>query len=552
MNGVTYGFDDDLINVNLTINPAELDKELDSTALFNEIRNTELGEVYLSRNTIKSACDKANHLFKTNDTTPVTESIGERRNAEVSFRIAEDDMQAVLSVTAPYGGQHPSLKAILSLAKKSGIVRGLGKRHIMNLLEKVKLADAGETIDAVVAKGLPPRDGHSSYMKPLVPNALDRVLRPQTNPDGKTDLRNLGDVICVKAKTPVVKRVSPSKGRVGYTIKGAPLEAKPGDWLPIKMGSGVEVSEEDENLLIASHSGMPKFLDLVMSVDDTYTCTGVNVGSGHVNYDGAVLVNGDVTEKMRVVATGDITINGFVESAYIEAGGDIIITEGAMGKESNDANSCSCILKAGGNIHVQHGQGLSINCGRNVSIGRQLAYSYIQCGGSVTVGQIDNPKGNLFACEIESQDVVIAGTLGAVSGSSLSVDFSDGFNRLVERIDIIEDLVKQLRDNNLRHKEKMDIIAQKAVPKEMLRRVNEAQELFENETAMLNWIEMKAIEMRAAKEQYQERIRIVATKKLYSGVTLKLNKRNWRSDREYDRSEVKFRDHQWHFEPLVS
>jgi len=552
MNGVTYGFDEDLVNVNLTINPAELDSELDATALFNEIRDTELGEVYLSRSSIKSACEKANHLFKTNDATTVNESIGERRNAEVSFRISEDDMQAILSITAPYGGQYPPLKTILSLAQKSGIVRGLGKNRILKFLEKVKLADAGETLDEVVAKGLPPRDGHSSYMKPLVPNALDRVLRPQVDVDGKTDLRNLGDVICVKAKTPVVRRVAPSKGRTGYTIKGTVLPAKPGDWLPIKMGDGTEVSEKDENLIIASHSGMPKFLDLIMSVDDTYTCTGVNVGSGHVNYDGAVLVNGDVTEKMRVVATGDVTINGFVESAYIEAGGDIIITEGAMGKESNDANNCTCVLKAGGNIHVQHGQGLSITCGRNVSIGRQLAYSYIQCGGAVTVGQIDNPKGNLFACEIESQDAVIAGTLGAVSGSHLSVDFSDGFNRLVERIDIIEDLVKQLRDNNLRHKEKMDIIASKKVPKEMLRRVDEAKELFENETAMLNWIEMKAIELRKAKEIYQDRIRIVATKKLYSGVSLKLNKRNWRSEREYDRSEVKYKDHQWHFEPLVS
>src|SRR5690606_36488112 len=123
--------------------------------------------------------------------------------------------------------------------------------------------------------------------------------------------------------------------------------------------------------------------DQKMWVDDTFICKGVNVGSGNVNYDGAVLVNGDVTEKMQIIASGDVTINGFVESAYIQAGGDIIITEGAMGKVNDSATEYSTTLKAKGSIHVQHGQGLDISCNGSVTIGRQLAYSRITCKGEV-------------------------------------------------------------------------------------------------------------------------------------------------------------------------
>ena len=129
-----------------------------------------------------------------------------------------------------------------------------------------------------------------------------------------------------------------------------------------------------------------------MNIDDTFICSGVNVGSGHVNYEGAVLVNGDVTRKCKSRPLEDVTINGFVESAYIESGGDIIITEGAMGKV-NDTTEFQCQLVAAGSIHVQHGQGIDIQCSGNITVGRQLAYSRLRCGSAVIVGQtIDKPQ----------------------------------------------------------------------------------------------------------------------------------------------------------------
>ena len=317
------------------------------------------------------------------------------------------------------------------------------------------------------------------------------------------------------------------------------------------MGKGTAVSHDDANLLVAALSGMPKYRDQIMNIDDTFICTGVNVGSGHVNYDGAVLVNGDVTEKMEIKASGDVTINGFVESAAIEAGGDIIITEGAMGKMDERTGEYSCKLNAAGSIHVQHGQGIDVHCAGNVTVGRQLAYSRIQCAGSVTVGRIDNPQGNLFACEIISQGRITAGTLGAVSGSTLKVDFSPGFSKLLERKDMLDELLRQLRDNNERHKEKLELIKAKLLPAELRNKVDEAVEMYKGESALLNWLELKAMEMRVQKQQYQEAIGLVANKRLYSGVSVKLNNRNWRSEREYDRSRIHYDNHQWHFDPIV-
>src|SRR5690606_36649932 len=145
----------------------------------------------------------------------------------------------------------------------------------------------------------------------------------------RVDMRHLGDVICVKAGTPLLRRTPPSQGRTGFTVRGESLQPTPGEWLTLKPGSGSLISPDDENLLLAEIAGMPKFNNGDMWVDETFVCKGVNVGPGNSNYDGAVIVNGDVTEKMIITDSGDVTINGFVESAIIQAGGDIIITQGA-------------------------------------------------------------------------------------------------------------------------------------------------------------------------------------------------------------------------------
>ncbi len=551
MHGVTVFLDDSEDYVDIKLEPALFEKETEMREVMIEINKSDFADFYISESTLKSAIDKANHYYKNEEETVVNERVGERRNAEVEFRLEDENMQATLVLTTPYGGKLPSLPAIKSLAEKNKVKKGLSIKSIKAVLKQAREVAPGTVIEKVCAKGLPPREGKNSRFIPLVPNALERVLRPQNKDGSRVDMRNLGEVICVKAQTEVLKRTPPSPGRKGFDVKGNILEPTPGEWQDFKMGDNTAVSEKDENILVATIAGMPKYRDQIMNIDDTYICSGVNVGTGHINYDGAVLVNGDVTEKMIIKASGDVTVNGFVESASIESGGDIIITEGAMGKVNDNASSYSCHLMAAGSIHVQHGQGIDLQCTGNITVGRQLAYSRLKCGGSVIVGQIDNPQGNLFACDVVSQNKVIAGTLGAVSGSTLKVDFSPGFNLLLERKDTLDELLKQIKENNLRHKEKLEFIKNKLIPTDLKPKVDEALELFKSEEALLEWIEAKASMMKESKEKYQNEISLVANKRLYAGVSVKLNNRNWRSEREYDRSKVKYEGHQWHYEPIV-
>ncbi len=550
MEGVSLKLEENNKDLVMTISPGAVKGRVESQILDNLIKNSEFADFYIFDDAINSAAASLKISQQTNKTAEIVERVAERRDADAKFTMDADEMHATLSIAAPYAGAHMPISDLLTQAKHAGIVRGLSKKRMQILLAESKQKSSGEIVENVIAKGLPVKHGKNSRIAPLVSNALERILRPQSVEGKKVDMRNLGEIICVKADTPISRRLPPTMGRNGYTVTGTPLDSEPGQWVSFKPGAGTKISDADENLLLAEINGMPKFKNEQMWVDDTFICKGCNVGTGNINYDGAVLVNGDVTEKMKIVATGDVTINGFVDSATIQAGGDIIITEGAMGKVTEDSHDFGTSLIAQGSVHVQHGQGLDIMCNGNVTIGRQLAYSRIVCRGSVIAGPIEKPNGNLFSCEIQSQDAVRAGTLGAVSGSALTIDFSSGFNMLVEKKEQLDEMLQQLQRNFKRHEDKISFFKSRKIPSELSEKVLEAINLYNDEKHLMEWLEEKTLQVKKAKEQYTEEIGLFASQRLYPGVVVKLNNRTWKAEREYPKAKIHYYEHQWQYEPI--
>jgi uncharacterized protein (DUF342 family) len=551
MLGVILKVDESNLYLDLSITPELIQQSFDVKAVHKLIENSEFKHFFIFDENIVDAIDSYKLAVPQNGKNVIQHRIGERQDSKVSFKILEDQLSAYVIITCGYAGKLPSVRAISNELTKAGIKKGIGTKRIKPLVEKANLGLPGDVFEVLIAKGMAPKAGRPSKLRPLVLNSLERILKPQTIDGTRVDMRNLGAIISVKKGTELLRRMPPTNGRNGFTVSGEVITAKGGEWVKFRPGDGTVLSDHDENLLVADISGMPKFKDQKMWVDDVFECKGVNVGSGNINYDGSVLVNGDVTEKMEIIATGDVTINGFVDSASIRADGDIIITEGAMGKVNENGTEYSTRLICKGSIHVQHGQGLDIICNGNVNVGRQLAHSRINCKGKVSVGAPDKPNGNIFSCTIKCQDSIIAGTLGAVAGSQLNVDFSEGFNTLLERKDTLDDFLKHIKQNNDRHLERMNLINAKIIPKDMQQRVDEANQLFQCEQQLLEWLEAKAKDMSAAKEKYQQNIQLIANKRIYPGVVVKLNNRTWRAEREYDRAKIHFHEHQWHYEPLI-
>ena len=47
-------------------------------------------------------------------------------------------------------------------------------------------------------------------------SAQDRILRPKERDDGSVDMRDLGDIICVKVGDPLAKKIPLTEGINGF------------------------------------------------------------------------------------------------------------------------------------------------------------------------------------------------------------------------------------------------------------------------------------------------------------------------------------------------
>lgn len=546
MKGVSFTVDQSQTSLMATIDTLMLD-EVPSIEMFEQyVDSSEFRGFKIDKDAILSIVEQLRQAELDASDTVIKQSIAHLPTADFSFEISSDEMSATLTLTKGLNNSVPTIKEIQLLAASQGIKRGLSKKRITNLLDKLIDEKPGATLSEDVAFGLPPRNGRNSYIMPLVPNALDRVLTPQATESGKVDMRNLGEIISVGEHMPVAKRMPPSKGRIGKTITGLDIEPIAGEWQDIKLGENTAISDSDLNVIVSIASGQPKFENGIMSVDDTYTCKGVNVGTGNINYQGSVIVNGDVTESMEIVATGDITINGFVESAMVRAGGDIIITQGATGKMQDE----DCRLIANGNIFVQHGQGLDVICAKNLNVGKQLAYSRIKCKGNINIGKGDNPNGSIFASTVNTYGTIRAGTVGAVSGSALNIDFSEGLALLEKRHDSLSELLRDLTKNNANHEIKVANLNHRIIPANLKQKLNSLNDHLTAERILLNWVRDAKTELESKIEQYETNARIVANKELFPGVTIKLNKAVFRAEREYQRVKIVSHRRKWTVEPF--
>lgn len=101
MNGVVISFDESRTYIELTLKPAEFASEVSMSDIIDELSSGETKRLYISEKSLKSACDTANHYFKTGDDTEVNERIGERKTQRLNFESQKMPCKRTLYLPRP-------------------------------------------------------------------------------------------------------------------------------------------------------------------------------------------------------------------------------------------------------------------------------------------------------------------------------------------------------------------------------------------------------------------------------------------------------------------
>ncbi|WP_298442572.1 FapA family protein [uncultured Ferrimonas sp.] len=364
---------------------------------------------------------------------PLTLVVAKQLDGFWQLEISADQMQLSASLTLPHGGKHASVDDLLVLLKQKNIQQGLSRNAIKALLEHSRNGSPGSVHQGIIAKGKPAQTGHDGYLQRLVKLAHERHLTPQAKDRTRVDLRDLGTLQMVGRGEVLMQRHPPSQGEHGYDLFGRQLLAEPGNVVKLTPGVGTELSATDPNLLVASRSGLPIESLNGMAVDELLTVKEVSVRSGHLNFDGAIQIHGNVAEGMHVKASGDVHITGLVEGAIIEAGGDITIAQGVIGRQREQQLSCK--LQAGGNIHVKYAQFTHINAIGNIHIELQCNHCQLESQQHIEIGDPQRMQGGLFGGQASARGSLICVELGTKAGAETKVQIGSDYQPLKQQVE---------------------------------------------------------------------------------------------------------------------
>ena len=370
-------------------------------------------------------------------------------------------------------------------------------------------------------------------------------------------MRDLGDIICVKVGDPLAKKIPLTDGIQGYTVTGEILEPKPGEDIDMHVGEGTSLSPKNNSILVSTKVGLPRIIENGMEVDSVYQLKNVDVSTGHVKFEGSVIIDGDVCEGMKVFATGDISIGGFVESASLDAGGDITIGTGIIGKkqeiEGVDVSeiSMSVNINAGGKVFAKYSQYAEISC-HSLRIENQMMHNIVNVAKTLWLGSEDKANGKLIAGHIRVGESVRAGTVGATAGSQTIISFEEKINVFLKQMTDLDLAIKSESDKaeelKLAAEKLKKLPKEKAKPEMLAKVISTYQHHAKNMGQLL--FDKEAIE--TTLQEYMTSVYVEANEKVYHGVQVNIGEFHERTRREYGPSKIAYKDRKIHIDPIVS
>lgn len=334
--------------------------------------------------------------------------VGEALDGKFSIRIDANLMAAYLSCTLPLGGAPVEMQNILQEAGYKGITVALD-------LEAIDKALREGADDILIASGRPPVPGESGKFECLVPAKKERG--PRLDEHGLADFRELGEIVAVHTGDRLMQLIPPTDGVPGETVTGKTIPVKPGKKVAFsKKLEGAAFDPSDTHLLIAAIPGCPVVLKDGVSVEPIYTVKNVDLHTGNITFIGTVQVSGDVHANMSIKASGDIYVDGTVESAMLEAGGDVVVKGGIIGGSELQASpdgKFHAAIKCNGSCTARFVQNAHITAGNGIFIHDLAMLSELTAGHQIVVGDKGSRKGDIIGGTARATMLVKAQNIGS-------------------------------------------------------------------------------------------------------------------------------------------
>lgn len=365
------------------------------------IRIGELTDYLMRRN---HACDIAEIKREVDKGEPTVLRLGVGNcpieNAVIQVRISEDSMSVTARVIPPSESASVFSTDDIELElKKAKVVYGI-KPEVLSHCVREKLY----CMELVVAQGTPPRHGHNAEIEYFF--NTDLKIKPTQNDDGSVNFFQLNMINHCKEGDVLAKLTPEDLGEPGMNVFGTKIKPRDVRRETLRYGNNIQLSES-RTTLTSKVNGHVTLVEGKVFVSNVFVVKNVDMSTGDIEYDGSVQVDGNVQSNFNIKAGGNIVVNGIVEAAYLEAGGDIIIARGMKGMTKGS-------LKAKGNIVVKFLENAKVTAQGSVNTD-SIVHSEVLAGTEVIV---EGKRGFIAGGHVCAGSQIKAKTLGSVMGIS--------------------------------------------------------------------------------------------------------------------------------------
>ncbi|SES63249.1 DUF342 domain-containing protein [[Clostridium] polysaccharolyticum] len=320
-------------------------------------------------------------------------------------------------------GKNLNKKEILDELKQKGVVHGIVEESIDQYLRHRVYCT-----NIVVARATLPVEGKDAKIEYFFNTEI--TSKPKLNEDGSVDFHRLDNMSKVKegellARLTVADRGTPGTDIMGGTISPKRVKAK------ILKKTQYTILSDDGLELFSAVSGHVTLVDDKVFVSDVYEVPAdVDASTGDIDYDGNVLVRGNVRTGYIVRAKGNIVVNGVVEGATLVADGEIVLKRGIQGMNRG-------ILQANGNIVTKFIENSTVKSGGTIST-EAILHSSIEAKNEIIVG---GKRGLVTGGELKAGSKIslkVAGsTMGTATVLEVGIDpaISERYREVEKRID---------------------------------------------------------------------------------------------------------------------
>ncbi len=466
-------------------------------------------------NVLQTAHEKIVELLVSNK--PGRVMLGNIIDASVNVEVSDDLLTASLQIIAPEGGRLPITSELVEALNSKEISLNLvDKNRIAELMQKALIIESGETIDVVIASGKAPKHGKDTQFECLVKDVTDR--KPSERDDGSLDYYDLGEIPSVEAGCKLMKQTEPVPGINGQSVTGRELTAKTAKKLKFKKCKGAEISSTDPELLISTKKGQPIINDRGVIVEDVHTVKKVDLHTGHIEYDGSLVVLGDVMSGMKIKVTGDVQVFGSVTDACIEADGNIDLKLGAIGCVEGSSGK-KMQINCNGNLYAGQLENVSVKVKGDVIIKSRISNCEVNAGHQVVVGNKFQDKSGIVGGHTTAGSVIRTEMLGSAAGTLTSVAIACS-DEILKRLDLINEDIAYFEEILVKLVRLAVGLAKKQAEeeKELLTKVkSDTKEIKTNVNGLIS----EKYEIEAAIERTGKG-KIIVQKETYHGATVKI------------------------------